>query len=150
MSIPEGMPVTVLNFADFKKTLDEANDEPLTTLVEKVGTAYVVAVTREKCPGCEEQKLLFEKLESRMKKKYARQIEFFRVHAFFSQEQKEEAKQCLTAFRTVAFPTYIIGIKDDVRNCRETYRSIEPPMREIERNVDISVELATWFESPKQ
>lgn len=144
------MTVTVLNFADLKKTLDKKNGDPLNTLVKKVGTVYVVAVTREKCPGCEKQEPLFEKLESRMKKKYPRQTEFFRVHAFFSQEQREEAKQCLTAFRTVAFPTYIIGIKDDVGNCRETYRSIEPPMREIERNIEISVELATWFESPKQ
>lgn len=144
------MPVKVLSFSELKKTLDENDAEPLDILVKKVGTVYVVAVTREKCSGCEKQKPLFEKLANRMKEKYARQTEFFRVHSFFSEEQTEEAKQCLAAFHTVAFPTYVVGIKDDEGNRRETYRSIEPPMREIERNIQIGVEIATWFKSPKK
>jgi len=144
------MPVKVLNFSEFKKTLDAKSVEPLNVLVKKVGTAYVVAVTREKCPGCEKQKPLFEKLSNRMKKKYGNQVEFLRVHSPYGQEQKDEAKRCLDAFHTVAFPTYIIGIKDNEGNYRETYRSLEPPMREIERNIKTGVEIATWFKSQRK
>ncbi len=144
------MPVKVLDFSELKKTLDKKDGEPLDILVNRVGIAYVVAVTRERCPSCEKQKPLFEKLAERMKEKYAWQTDFFRVHAFFDKEQTEEAKHCLAAFHTVAYPTYVIGIKDNENNKRETYRSIEPPMREIERNIKIGVELATWFKSLKK
>jgi len=145
--IISGMPVKVLSFSELKKILDKTSGEPLDILMKKTGTAYVVAVTREKCPGCEKQKPFFEKSSSRMKKKYADQVEFIRVHSSYSQEQTEEAKQCLASFRTVAFPTYIIGVKDDEGNNRETYRSIEPPMSEIERNIQTAIETATWFKS---
>jgi len=144
------MTVKVLNFSKLKEHLVANDSEPLDILAKKRGIAYVVAVTREKCPGCEKQKPLFEKLSNRMKEKYANQIEFFRVHAWYSQEQKEEAIKCLSAFRTVAFPTYIIGVKDDEGNSRETYRSIEPPMSEIERNIKTAVEIAKWFKPKKK
>jgi len=144
------MPVKVLNFQEFKKKLDEGASEPLDLLVKKTGKVYVVAVTREKCPGCEKQKPLFEKLSKKMKEKYADQVEFFRVHAWFSKTQTEEAKQCLDAFHTVAFPTYIIVVKDDEGNTQETYRALEPPMSEIERNIKSGVEIATWFKPKKK
>jgi len=143
------MPIKVFNFSEFKKKLD-ASGEPLDILAKKRGIAYVVTVTREKCPGCEKQKPLFEKLSNRMKEKHGDQVEFLRVHARFSQEQKEEAKQCADAFHTVGFPTYIIGIKDSEGNNLETYRALESPMKEIERNIRLGVEVAKWFKSKKK
>jgi len=144
------MPVKVLNYSELKKTLAERSVDPLDAIMKKAGIAYVVAVTREKCPGCEKQKPLFKKLSNRMKKKYGNQIEFFRVHSSWSREHTEEAKQCADAFHTVAFPTCIIGVKDDEGNNRETYRAIEPPMSEIERNIKTAVEIAAWFKSQKK
>jgi thiol-disulfide isomerase/thioredoxin len=139
------MPVKILNFSELKKKLDASGSEPLDLIVKKVGITYVVAVTREKCPGCEKQKPLFEKLLNKMKEKYGNQVEFFRVHSAYSQEQKEEAKQCLDAFHTVAFPTYIVSVKDGEGNNRETYRSIEPFISEIERNIKTGMQIAEWF-----
>ncbi len=144
------MPVKVLNFSKLKKTLDKKSLAPLDFLVKKLGLVYVVAVTRDKCPGCEKQKPLFEKSSDKMKQKFIGQVEFFRVHSAFAQEQTEEAKQCLTAFHTVAFPTYIIAIRDDEGNTQETYRSVEPPMSEIERNVKTAIQIASWFKKPKR
>lgn len=144
------MPVKVLNFSKLKKTSDKKGLAPLDFLVKKLGLVYVVAVTREKCPGCEKQKPLFEKSSNKMKQKFMSQVEFFRVHSAFAQEQTEEAKQCLTAFHTVAFPTYIIAIKDDEGNTQETYRSVEPPMSEIERNIKTAIQIASWFKKPKR
>jgi len=144
------MPVKILAFKELKKALDEGNMDPLDILMKKKGVAYVVAITREKCPGCQKQKPLFDKLSEKMKQKYARQIEFLRVHSRYSEKQKEEAKQCTDAFHMVAFPTYIIGVKNDKGKNRETYRAIMPPMSEIERNTKTSVELAAWFKSPKK
>jgi hypothetical protein len=143
------MAIKVLNFSEIQKTLDASGREPLDILAEKTGTTYVVAVTREKCSGCEKQKPLFERLSDRMKKKYDC-LEFFRVNSSFNPQRNEETKQCADAFHTVAFPTYIIGVRDNEGNCRETYRSIEPPMSEIERNIKTGVEIATWFKQEKK
>lgn len=143
------MPVKVLKFLEFKKALDASGSEPLGIIVKKVGIAYVVSVTRDKCPGCEKQKPLFLKLSNKMKKKYAGKVEFFRVHSRYSQKRTDEAKRCLNAFHTVAFPTYNIGIKDSEGKNRETYRSLAPPMSEIERNIKTAVEIAAWFKSKR-
>ncbi len=139
------MPPKVLNFSELEKKLDADNPEALDILVKEFGTAYIVAVTREKCPDCEKQKPLFEKLSKKMREKYTDSTEFFRVHSRFSKKQTQEAKQCLDAFHTIAFPTYIIAIKDKDGNSRETYRALEPPMNEIERNIKLSVKVAKRF-----
>ena len=141
------MTVKVVNFSALRKTLNEKDKD---FFVKKPGIAYVIAVTREKCSGCEKQKQLFEKLSDKMKIMHGNSVEFFRVHANYNSESKEETIECLEAFQTVAFPTYVIYIKDHQGKNRETYRSIEPPMREIERNVKMSVELADGFEPKKQ
>jgi len=144
------MTVKLLKFSQVKKALSEENIEFLDFFVKKFGIAYVIAVTREKCSGCEKQKPLFEKLSDKMKSKHGRRVEFFRVHAHFSQESIEETMQCLDTFRTVAFPTYIICVRNHQGKNRETYRAIEPPMSDIERNIKTSVELAVWFESKRE
>jgi len=144
------MSVKFLEFSKLKKTLNEKNIDFLDFFVKKFGIAYVVAVTREKCSGCERQKGLFEKMSDKMKNKHGAQVEFFRVHAYYSPASKEETLLCLDTFRTVAFPTYVVCLRDHRGNSRETYRAIEPSMSEIERNIKSSVELAKWFEQKKE
>jgi len=144
------MAAKFLYFSELKKALDEKKIEFVDFFVEKFGIAYVVAVTREKCSGCERQNKLFEKLSNKMKSKHGSRVEFFRVHAQFSQGNIEETMQCLDTFHTVAFPTYIISVRNHQGKNRETYRAIEPPMSEIERNIKTSVELAVWFESKRE
>lgn len=141
------MTVKVINFSTLPKNFT-AEDKSF--LVRKPCTAYVIAVTREKCSGCEKQEPLFEKLSNMMQSKHGNKVEFVRVHSNFNAESKEDATRCLEAFQTVAFPTYVIYIKDHQGKTRETYRSIEPPMSEIERNIGMSVELAGWFDPKKQ
>ncbi len=144
------MAVKFLSFSELKKALGEKNNEFMDFFVKKFGVAYVVAVTREKCSGCEKQKPLFEKLSDKMKSKHDSRVEFVRVHAHYRPEDKEETMQCLDTFHTVAFPTYVIYMRNHQGKNRETYRAIEPPMSEIERNIKTSVELAVWFESKKE
>lgn len=144
------MAVKFLNFSELKKSLDEKNIGFADFFVKNFGRAYVVAVTREKCSGCEKQNQLFEKLSGRMKSKHGSRVEFIRVHARYKPENKEETMQCLDAFHTVAFPTYVICVRNHQGENRETYRAIEPPMSEIERNIKTGVELAVWFESKKE
>ena len=144
------MTVKLLDFSKLKKTLDEKKIEFADFIVKNFGVAYVVAVTREKCSGCERQRPLFEKLSDKMKGKYGSRVGFFRVHARYSPENKEETLQCLDTFRTVAFPTYILCVRNHQGKNRETYRALEPPMSEIERNIKTAVELAIWFESKKE
>jgi len=144
------MAVKLLNFSELKKALDKKNIEFADYFVKNFGIAYVTVVTREKCSGCERQKTSFEKLSDRMKSKHGNRVEFVRVHAYYSQEKKEETMQCLDAFHTVAFPTYVIYVRNHQGKNRETYRAVEPPMSEIERNIKTSVELAVWFESKRE
>jgi len=141
------MTVKVVNFSALPKTFNAADKG---YIVNKSGTAYIIAVTREKCSGCEKQKPLFEKLSDKMRSKHGNKVEFLRIHSDYSSESKEEATRCLETFQTVAFPTYVIYIKDHHGKDRETYRSIEPPMSEIERNIGMSVELVGWFDPKKQ
>jgi thiol-disulfide isomerase/thioredoxin len=133
--------VRVLDFAEFKKTLDAGGSEPLDGLVKKCGVVYVVMVTRDGCSSCQEQKPMFEKLPNRLKKKYADQTEFLIVHSSYSREREEEAKQCLDAFHTAGFPTYIIAVRDNEGKTLETYRSLDAPISEIERNIEIGITL---------
>jgi len=144
------MTVKFLDFSELKKTLDNKNIEFTDFFAKKLGVAYVVAVTREKCSGCKKQEPLFEKLSEKMKNKHGDRVEFVRVHARYSQESKEETMQSLDTFHTVAFPTYLICVRDHQGKNRETYRALEPPMSEIERNIKTAVELAVWFESNRK
>jgi len=143
------MSVKFLEFSKLKKTLDEKNIGYLDFFVKKFGKAYVVLVTREKCSGCERQKGLFEKTSDKMKSKHGARVEFFQVHAYYTPASKEETLLCLDTFRTVAFPTYVICLRDHRGNNRETYRAVGASMSEIEKNIESSVELAKWFEQKK-
>lgn len=144
------MAVKFLDFTELKKAVDEKNIGFADFFVENFGIAYIVAVTREKCSGCEKQKTLFEKLSDKMKSKHGSRVEFVQVHTHYTQENIEETMQCLDAFHTVAFPTYVICVRNHQGKNRETYRAIEPLMREIERNIKTAVELAVWFESKRE
>jgi hypothetical protein len=144
------MPVELLDFSELKKALDRKNIEFTDFFVKKFGIAYVIAVSREKCSDCEQQKPPFEKLSEKMESKHGSRVEFARVHARYSKENREETMQCLDAFRAVAFPTYLICIRNHQGKNVETYRAIEPPMSEIERNLKTAVELAVWFESNRE
>jgi thiol-disulfide isomerase/thioredoxin len=128
--------IKILDFEKLRKTLD-AGSKPLVSLVKEPEVVYVVMVTRDKCSSCQEQEPLFEKLAGKIRKKHVGQIEFLRVHSSFSFERKEEARQCLNAFHIAGFPTYIIAIKDSEGNILETYRSLEAPISEIERNINV-------------
>lgn len=144
------MTAKLLDFSELKKALDRKNMEFTDFFVKKFGVAYVIAISREKCSGCEQQKPLFEQLSDKMKSKHGRRVEFARVHARYSKENREETMQCLDAFRTVAFPTYLICLRNHQGRNLETYRALEPPMNEIERNIKTAVELAVWFESNRE
>jgi hypothetical protein len=132
--------VRVLDFEKLRKALDAGN-KPLDILVKQPEVIYVIMVTRDRCSSCQEQKPLFEKLSGKIQKKHAGRIEFCRVHSPYNSKSKEQARQCLNAFHTAGFPTYIIAVKDTEGNILETYRSLDAPISEIERNIDVAFSL---------
>jgi len=132
--------VKVLDFEKLRKELDASN-KPLDILVKQPEVVYVIMVTRDRCSSCQEQKPLFEKLSGKIQKKHAGRIEFCRVHSSYNSKSKEQARQCLNAFHTAGFPTYIIAVKDSEGNILETYRSLDAPISEIERNIDVAFSL---------
>ena len=132
--------VRVLEFEKLKKALGAGNN-PLDILVKEPEIVYFIMVTRDRCSSCQEQKPLFEKLSGKIQKKHAGRIEFCRVHSSYNSKSKEQARQCLKAFHTAGFPTYIIAVKDSEGNILETYRSLDAPISEIERNIDVAFSL---------
>lgn len=129
--------VSVFDFAKLRRALD-AGSKPLDFLVKEPRVVYVVMVTRDRCSSCQEQKPLFEKLANKIQEKHDGRIMFWRVHSHYSSKSNEEARQCLNAFHTAAFPTYIIAIRDNEGNILETYRGLDSPISEIERNIEVA------------
>jgi thiol-disulfide isomerase/thioredoxin len=129
--------VRVLDFEKLVKAVDASN-KPLDILVKEPEVVYVFMVTRDRCSSCQEQKPLFEKLSGKIQKKHVGRIEFCRVHSSYNSKSKEEARQCMNAFHTAGFPTYIIAIRDSEGNILETYRSLDAPTSEIERNITLT------------
>jgi len=130
----------VVAFENLRKALDAGN-KPLDILVKESELVYVIMVTRDRCSSCQEQKPLFEKLGRKVQKKPVGRITFCRVHASYNSKSKEEARQCLNAFHTVGFPTYIIALKDGEGNVLETYRSLDAPISELERNIGLALSM---------
>ena len=126
--------VTVFDFEKFRKALS-ADKRPLDILVKRPEIVYVIMVTRDRCSSCQEQKPLFEELSDSIQEKHAGRIEFCMVHSSYNSRSKEEARQCLDAFHTGGFPTYIIAAKDMEGKILETYRSLDAPVSELERNI---------------
>lgn len=135
------MPLIRITYEDFLKESQEATDNPLAAFAVNQGTVYVFALARDLCTGCEIQKPLYEKLADAMSQKHGDRVKFYSIHVSDQELFREKFKGFRLMLKFAAYSTYLILLKTELGTV-ETYREIEPPMEEVERNIAIAVDLA--------
>jgi len=120
--------------------------EALKELVKEFGIVYVTALTRQGCSGCETQKPLFKTLAEKMSLENHAKVRFRSVHVNYENGDKKESWNSKRIFAHAAYPTYTIHVKSHVGPL-EIYRSVYPPMEELEKQIKESFELADFYKT---
>ena len=129
---------------DFNKLKSQTAEEALAELVSELGIVYVTALTRQGCSGCETQKPLFRTLAERMSQENPEKIRFRSYHVNYQDGDKRESWKSKRIFGHAGYPTYTIHVKSHVGPL-EIYRSVYPPMEELEKQIKESFELAEFY-----
>ena len=129
---------------DFNKLKSQTAEEALAELVSELGIVYVTALTRQGCSGCETQKPLFRMLAERMSQENPKKIRFRSYHVNYQDGDKRESWNSKRIFGHAAYPTYTMHLKSHVGPL-EIYRSVYPPMEELEKQIKESFELAEFY-----
>ncbi len=131
---------------EFSRLKSGTTTEALTELVTEFGIVYTTALTRENCSGCETQKPLFKTLAERMSRENHEKVRFRSVHVNYENSDKRESWKSKRIFAHAAYPTYMIHVMSQVGPL-EIYRSIYPPMEELEEQIKESFELADFYKA---
>jgi len=129
---------------EFKQLKTRTTAEALTELVKDFGIVYVTALTREGCSGCETQKPLFKALAEEVSRESPEKVLFRSLHVNYQDGDKQESWNSKRIFGHAAYPTYTIHVKSHVGPL-EIYRSVYPPMEELEAQIKESFELAQFY-----
>ncbi len=140
--VTKGIPEIV----EFNKLKSQTAEEALAGLVSELGIVYVTALTRQGCSGCETQKPLFKTLAEKMSQENPEKIRFRSYHVNYQDGNKRESWNSKRIFGHAAYPTYTIHVKSHVGPL-EIYRSVYPPMEELERQIKESFELAEFYKA---
>lgn len=139
------MTITTVEFAEFEKKLRKTHKTPLDLLAPALGKSYIIAITRDGCPNCEEQKPKLDKLAAKLIQKHSTKVVFTRIHIKYAPESKEESLTAKDVFHHYFYPTNLILVRSRDRGVFELYRNAGPPMTELERNIDAAIETATML-----
>ena len=131
---------------EFNKLKSRTAEEALAELVGDLGIVYVTALTRQGCSGCETQKPLFRTLAEKMSQENPEKIRFRSYHVNYQGGDKHESWNSKRIFGDAAYPTYTIHVKSHVGPV-EIYRSVYPPMEELEKQIKESFELAELYKA---
>ena len=129
---------------EFNQIKSQSAAGALTELVKDFGIVYVSAITRQGCSGCETQKPLYKALAERMTGENAARVRFRSFHVNYQDGDKRESWNSKAIFGHAAYPAYMIHVKSHVGPL-EIYRSVYPPMEELEKQVKESFELADFY-----
>jgi hypothetical protein len=135
-----------LEVLEFNQLKSRTTTEALTELVSEFGIVYVTALTRQGCSGCETQKPLFETLAEKMNRENPAKARFRRLHVNYENGDKQESWNSKRIFGHAAYPTYTIHVRSHVGPL-EIYRSVYPPMEELEKEIKESFELAKFYQT---
>ena len=135
-----------VELVEFRELKNRGSNEFLSEIVSDFGVVYVTALTREGCSGCETQKPMFSARASRLSRENSGKVRFRRLHVDYRDDDKRDSWDSKRAFGHAAYPTYMIHVKSRVGPL-EIYRSIYPPMDELEKQVRESFELAEFYKN---
>jgi hypothetical protein len=131
---------------EFNQLKARSTSEALTELVKEFGIVYVTVLTRQGCSGCETQKPLFKTLAEKMSEENSGKVLFRSLHVNYQDGDKRESWNSKGIFGHAAYPTYMIYVKSHVGPL-EIYRSVYPPMEELEKQIKESFELADFYKT---
>jgi hypothetical protein len=131
---------------EFNQLKARSTAEALTELVKEFGVVYVTALTRQGCSGCETQKPLFKTLAERVSRENPEKVLFRSFHVNYRDGDKRESWNSKRIFGHAAYPTYTIHVRSQVGPL-EIYRSVYPPMEELEKQIKESFELAEFYKT---
>jgi hypothetical protein len=134
---------------EFNQLKAQTTGEALTDLVSEFGIVYVTALTRQGCSGCETQKPLFKTLAENMNRENPDRVRFLSLHVRYQDGDKNESWNAKRIFGHAAYPTYTIHVRSHVGPL-EIYRSVYPPMEELEKQIKESFELAEFYKAEAQ
>lgn len=134
---------------EFSQLKSRTAAEALRELVGEFGIVYVTALTRQGCSGCETQKPLFKNLAEKINGESPERVRFRSFHVNYQDGDKHESWNSKGVFGHAAYPTYMIHVKSQVGPL-EIYRSVYPPMEELEKQIRESFELADFYKTEAQ
>lgn len=140
------MQIENVEFARFESEISKAHESAMEHLAPDIGRAYVVAITRERCPACQKQKPRLDKLAATLKQKYKDKVVFIRIHVKRPPTSEEESLRSKDMFGHYFYPTNLILLRTADRGAVEIYRNTSPTMSELGRNVENAVEMADMLE----
>ena len=136
------MPVDTLEFVQLEQKLRRTKTSSTDFLAPELGKAYVIAICRDGCPNCEDQKPKLDKLAAEMTQKHKNMVVFRRIHVKYAQDSKEESSRAKDVFHHYFYPTNLILIRSRDRGGFELYRNAGPEMIELEKNIESAIETA--------
>jgi hypothetical protein len=139
------MTIATIEFTKLEKKLLRTKKTPLDILAPALGKAYVIAITRDGCPNCEEQKPKLDKLAIGIAGKHGNKVVFTRIRIKYTPESKEESLRAKDVFHHYFYPTNLILVRSRDRGAFELYRNAGPTMTELAKNIDDAVETAVML-----
>jgi thiol-disulfide isomerase/thioredoxin len=139
------MTINAVEFTEFEKKLQKTRATVLNLLAPELGKAYVIAISRDGCPNCEEQKPKLDKLATEVARKHGNKVVFTRIHIKYSPESKEESLRAKDVFHHYFYPTNFILIRSRDLGAFELYRNAGPTMTELAKNIDAAAETAAML-----
>ncbi len=124
---------------EFQRLKDLSDTDAAEALAKEFGIVYVIAITRDGCSGCMEQKPLFRELAQKMKSDLGGN-----VHVRYAEDDRKESWDSKRIFRHAAYPTYLVHVRSK-NGVLEVYRAIYPNMEELEKQTRESLDLAKFY-----
>ena len=143
------MVINKIEFAELEKELSKASKPVLDFLAPKIGKAYVIAITRDGCSACEKQKPKLNRLATTLKQKHGDNVIFTRIHIEFTLNSQEESTRSKSVLGHYFYPTNLILFRTHDRGAIEYYRATSPTISELERNIEIAIEIVTMIGKEK-
>jgi len=139
------MIIDVVEFSRLEKELSSTHKQPIDFLALTLGKAYVVTITRDGCSACEKQKPKLDELAANAVKKHGDKVVFTRIHINYSSDSVEESLRSKTMFKHYFYPTNLILLRTVDRGAIEYYRNVAPEMKELDKNLQHAVKVATML-----
>jgi len=135
-----------IEFTDLEKETSGNTKAILEHLAPEMGKVYVVSITRDGCPACEEQKPKMESLAEEAANRHGDRIVFAKIHVKYSSRDTEESLRSKDVLGHYFYPTKLILMRTIDKGSIEYYRSVTTSMRELKRNIGIASKVAASLE----